>query len=74
MVYLMAQKEIVVSFRHLPRDWSAPLLAARCALVVVAGLVVGLHVFGESWDLSWHAGAYRPDVDVYLPTSCSSAV
>ncbi|HKS52947.1 MAG TPA: glycosyltransferase 87 family protein, partial [Pseudonocardiaceae bacterium] len=56
---------IAVSFRHLPRDWSAPLLAVRCALVVVAGLVVGLHLFGESWDLSWHAGSYRPDLDLY---------
>ena len=42
-----------------------PLLAVRCVIVVVAGLVVGLHLFGESWDLSWHVGTYRPDLDVY---------
>ncbi|HZE01559.1 MAG TPA: hypothetical protein VE155_07315, partial [Pseudonocardiaceae bacterium] len=54
-----------MSFRHLPRDWSVPLLAVRCAIVVVAGLVVCLHLFGESWDLSWHAGTYRFDLDVY---------
>ena len=42
-----------------------PLLAVRCAIVVLAGLVMSLHLFGESWDLSWHAGSYRPDLDVY---------
>ena len=54
-----------MSCRHLPRDSSVPLLAVRCAIMVVAGLVVGLHLVGESWDLSWHAGTYRPDLDVY---------
>jgi alpha-1,2-mannosyltransferase len=54
-----------VSCRHPLRDSSLPLSAVRCAIVVVAGLVVGLHVVGESWDLSWHAGSYRPDLDVY---------
>ena len=54
-----------MSLRHLPRDWSVPLLAVRCAIVVVAGLVVCLHLFGQSWDLSWHVGTYRFDLDVY---------
>jgi hypothetical protein len=48
-----------VSFRHRPREWSVPLIAVRSAIVVVAGLAVGLHLFGQSWDLSWHAGSYR---------------
>jgi alpha-1,2-mannosyltransferase len=59
------RRGIAVSFRHLPRAWSVPLLAVRCAIVVVAGLVVGLHLFGESWDLGWHVGTYRPDLDIY---------
>lgn len=54
-----------MSFRHLPRDWSVSLLAVRCAVVVGAGVVLGLHVFGRFPGLSWHVGTYRFDLDVY---------
>ncbi len=42
-----------------------PLPAVHCFIVVAAGLVVGLHVFGgwPSWTL--HLNVYRLDLDVY---------
>jgi len=54
-----------VSFRHLPRGWSVPLLAVRCAIVIVAALVMDLHLVGKFPGLSWHVGTYRFDLDVY---------
>ena len=65
LVYLVARKRSRCVVSSPPRDWSVSLLAVRCAIVVVTGVVVGLHLFGESWDLSWHVGSYRPDLDVY---------
>jgi alpha-1,2-mannosyltransferase len=51
-----------MSFRRLP--WPV-LFLVRCAIVMVTGMVVGLHLFGEFWGLRWRVGTYRLDLDVY---------